>query len=118
MSAVVKFFPSARNDDVDAVTNQRKLSKQVLAVVEPRSPSPGARSEAGGGRVPLSQRHRLSRGIGQSSRQVIIGYHVGREASESLNVIDEQSQVEQISTGRRGDEEIDVRIEIILPSDG
>ena len=47
-----------------------------------------------------------------------VGYLVGREANESLNVIDEQGQVEQISTGRRGDEEIDVRIEIILPSDG
>jgi len=47
-----------------------------------------------------------------------VGYLVGREANESLNVIDEQGQVEQISTGRRDDEEIDVRIEIILPSDG
>jgi len=46
-----------------------------------------------------------------------VGNDVGREPSESLNVIDEQGQIEQVGTGRRRDQKVDVRVDVILPTD-
>ena len=100
--------PSASAATPTATTAIASAPRVQRSAIPP--PAPGDSAPIGsrvGGRLPRTRVPVLR-----------VGYLVGREANESLNVIDEQGQVEQISTGRRGDEEIDVRIEIILPSDG
>ena len=46
LSTVVKLFSSVGDDDVDPVTNHRKLGVQILTIMEPHPILPGTRSKA------------------------------------------------------------------------